>query len=86
MSHNKPMTSPLGAYQQYDCALRAEGYGPGAPSAVVAAEDEGVLARVVCRECKRRGLAYRPYVKPQSGLNGYRALAVCRSCGHAEEF
>jgi len=86
MSHHEPMTPPLGRYHQYDRALRAEGYGPGAPSALVAAEDEGVLARVVCPECRHPRLAYRPYSKPQPGPNGYRALAVCRSCGHAEEF
>ena len=86
MKHNEPMDTPLGRYQEYDCALRAEGYRPGAPSAVVAAEDEGVLARGVCPECRHPRLAYRPYVKPQSGLNGYRALGVCGSCGHAEEF
>jgi hypothetical protein len=86
MSHNEPIRPPLGRFQRYDLALRAEGYGPGAPSALVAAEDEGVLARIACPECRRLRLAYRPYVKLQSGVNGYRALAVCQSCGHAEEF
>lgn len=86
MSDNEPIHTPLGRYRQYDRALRAEGYGPGAPSAVVAAEDEGVLARNACPECRRARLAYRPYVKPQYGVNAYRALAVCRSCGHTEEF
>ena len=86
MRHNERKYTPLGRFKRYDRALRAEGYGPGVPSAVIAAEDEGVLARVVCSECRRPRLAYRPYLKPQPGPNGYRALAVCRSCGHAEEF
>lgn len=86
MSHNEPINTPLRRFQQYDRALRAEGYRPGVPSAVVAAEDEGVLARMACPECRRARLAYRPYVKLQASVNDYRALAVCRSCGHAEEF
>lgn len=69
--------------------LRAEGYVPGAPSAVVAAEDAGVCAHQACRRCGRPGLDYRPFVHPRErrrGVGGYRALAVCPECGHAEEF
>ncbi len=69
--------------------LEAEGYVPGAPSAVVAAEDAGTCAHQACGRCGRPGLDYRPYVNPQErqgGVGAYRPLAVCESCGHAEEF
>lgn len=69
--------------------LEAAGYVPGAPSAVVAAEDEGICAHQACRRCGRPGLGYRPFVNPgerRRGVGGYRPLAVCEGCGHCEEF
>lgn len=78
-----------GSFAALDRALRAEGYEPRAPSAEVAAQDEGVCLGLACRACRGPGLEYRPYVGPRfqrRGAGEYRPLAVCRRCGQALEF
>jgi hypothetical protein len=71
-----------------DAHLRAEGFRPGAPTAEVAAQDEGVCARSACARCGSPELRYRPYVRRADNRPGgrYRAFAFCRVCGHVREF
>ncbi len=74
-------------FTQLDRVLQHAGYVPGPPSAEVAAQDEGVCARMACSVCGSTGVEYHPYV-PRSGsaAGAYRAFAVCRACRRAAEF
>ena len=68
--------------------LRSQGFSPGAPSAEVAAQDEGVCERSACNRCGAVELAYHPYVHRTSKRFAarYRAFAMCLACGHIREF
>jgi hypothetical protein len=75
-------------HRALDMHLRAEGFRPGAPTAEVAAQDEGVCARSACTRCGSPNLRYRPYVRTADAgpAARYRAFAFCRVCGHVWEF
>ena len=62
------------------------GWWPGIPDAITPetrAVDEATCKRMQCPRCKRRGLAYRPFVRD----GRYKVLAVCQreGCGAVEE-
>jgi hypothetical protein len=66
--------------------LIAEGFVPGLPPHVppaFAALDRQTCRRMKCPGCGRGGLLFRPVHHPATRV--YRALAVCRRCGKAEE-
>jgi hypothetical protein len=79
----------VGVFAELDRRLRAEGLEPRVPAGEVAAQDEGTCVRLACRNCRRRGLVYRPYADREFKGNAsgrYRPLAVCPRCGEAIEF
>ena len=66
-------------------ALGKEGYRPGPPAGLTEEAgriDAEACLEMLCPHCRAAGLDYRPYHKGRS----YRALAVCKRCGFAEEF
>lgn len=66
-------------------ALAASGYRPGAPDDFADFQaDECQAEQMICPVCLTYGLYARGYRngKPL----GYRAIAVCPRCSHAEEF
>ena len=61
--------------------LIQDGYWHGAPNAEAADIDSSVAENMSCRRCGG-SCRYDAYHRPRS----YIALAVCRKCGHEEEF
>jgi hypothetical protein len=43
--------------------------------------DRRVYSAMRCAACRQRGMHFRPMHRGRE----YRAVAVCRRCGHAEE-
>lgn len=58
-----------------------EGYKPVAMDSGWAMLDAEIAECMVCPECGN-SMYYEGFVTPSS----YRAFAVCRKCGHGEEF
>lgn len=44
--------------------------------------DEGIVAKMICPQCERRGMKYLPFQRHRD----YRVLALCERCGASEEF
>jgi hypothetical protein len=65
-------------------ALALLGYREGPPphlDAGTLATDRRVYSAMKCGQCRRRGMHFRPMHRGRE----YRAVAVCRHCGHGEE-
>lgn len=78
-------TSSAVAHADLAADFQAAGFTPGMPPYLDPGGtriDANVCSRARCEACNRRGLAYHSY---RSGTR-YRAIAVCRSCGHSIEF
>jgi len=64
-----------------------EGYRWGRPGPEAEAIDREAAESRACPECGSNGREYQPYKRENGNANGgYRAFALCLSCGHAEEF
>ncbi len=67
-------------------ALRAAGYGDGAPSVEVASADGAMCDAWPCDLCGHIGLDFYPMVRRgDDGSLSYRAVAVCPACGAGTE-
>jgi hypothetical protein len=67
-----------------EAALAALGYSEGPPPGMdpgTVAIDRRVYSAMRCAACRQRGMHFRPMHRGRE----YRAVAVCRRCGHAEE-
>jgi hypothetical protein len=86
--HRRGGTAVLETFADLDRRLRAEGFEPRAPSGEVAAQDEGICFMLACRNCRRAGLTYRPYLArfERRSREHYRPVAACDDCGQALEF
>jgi hypothetical protein len=65
-------------------ALAALGFEPGPPAHLdtcTLATDRRAYSVMRCAACKRRGMRFRPMHRGRE----YRAVAVCRHCGHGED-
>jgi hypothetical protein len=65
-------------------ALALLGYREGPPAHLdpaTLAIDRRVYSAMNCGRCRKRGMAFRPMHRGRE----YRAVAVCRHCGHGEE-
>jgi hypothetical protein len=78
-------TKPL---ECFDAELRLAGYRPARPPSDTATADELWCLLHACPDCRTTSLQYRPYLKAAAdgaSRATYRALALCRACGQAEE-
>lgn len=75
-----PATTP--ALTDLERALIKLGYEQGTPDHVSAAADAKLYRYYPCTCCGRRATAFKPYHR---GQRHYRAVLVCRACGHTEE-
>jgi hypothetical protein len=77
--------SPAAPLPELVAALAAQGFAPGFPgklSLTSRAADKYVCRRLRCPSCRKRGLAYRPFV---NASGQYRVVASCPECHAAEE-
>jgi hypothetical protein len=73
-----------------NCLIEAwvQGWEPGRSPEMTdlgVARDTDACASWSCDGCGHCGLLYRP-LRVRDGGVGYRFLAVCPACGHAEEY
>ncbi|MBY0525071.1 MAG: hypothetical protein K2R98_16825 [Gemmataceae bacterium] len=80
---NEPLSTRAAA-KALEADLLAAGFRAGPPpycKTRVLATDRLACRKMICGNCRHRGLDHRPFHRSLI----YRALAVCRRCGAAEE-